>query len=198
MEHWISQPIELTGKAYGYARVSVGAQDLTEQRAALLSAGVPDEMIVAETVSSSVDRLELTQLMLRLRPGDILHVTRVDRLVRYMRDFARIAHDLKRRGIGLRVVQQGIDTTQGGVVGANTLRLLEAFAQFEWASRRERQMEGIEKAKQAGKYKGRKPLSINPREVNNLRARGLHPCTIASQLNISRASVYRLLKKATQ
>ena len=58
--------------------------------------------------------------MVHLRPGDVLHVTRIDRLARSMHDFARIAHDLKSRGIGLTVIQHGIDTTQGGPVGALT------------------------------------------------------------------------------
>ena len=78
-----------------------------------------------------------------------------------MHDFSRIAHDLKKGGIGLQVIQQGIDTTIGGPLGALTMNLLAAFAQFETEIRREKQMEGISKAKAAGLYKGRKP-SVTP------------------------------------
>ena len=66
--------------------------------------------------------------------------------------------------------------------------------QFETEIRRERQMEGIAKAKGAGKYKGRKPLPITTDEVRELRDFGLGPSAIARKLRISRASVYRLLE----
>ena len=198
-QSWIAEPIEMTGSPYGYARVSMAAHDLSLQKTALLDAGVPEALIFAEMASgnNTVDRHELARLMVHLRAGDVLHVTRVDRLARSMREFARIAHDLKCRGIGLKVVQQGIDTTQGGAVGALTMNLLATFAQFENETRRERQMEGIAKAKNAGKYKGRKPLPITPGEVKGLREFGLGPSTIASKLNISRASVYRRLLQAS-
>ena len=123
MEHsHAASSIEMTGRPYGYARVSTADQDLTLQREALLAAGVPDALIHAETASGTTTdgRDELARLMVHLRPGDVLHVTRIDRLARSMHDFARIAHDLKSRGIGLKVIQQGIDTTQGGPVGALT------------------------------------------------------------------------------
>ena len=69
----------------------------TFQREALLAAGVPDALIHAETASGTTTdgRDELARLMVHLRPGDVLHVTRIDRLARSMHDFARIAHDLK-------------------------------------------------------------------------------------------------------
>ena len=191
-----ASPIEMTGRPYGYARVSTADQALTVQRAALLAAGVPESLIFAETASGTTTegRDELARLMVHLRPGDVLHVTRIDRLARSMHDFARLAHDLKSQGVGLRVIQQGIDTTQGGPVGALTMNLLAAFAQFETEIRRERQMEGIAKAKGAGKYRGRKPLPITPEEVKELRDFGLGPSAIAHKLRISRASVYRLLE----
>ena len=165
------------------------------QREALLASGVPDALIPADTASGTTTdgRGELGRLMVHLRPGDVLHVTRIDRLARSMHDFARIAHDLKSRGIGLKVIQQGIDTTQGGPVGALTMNLLAAFAQFETEICREWQMEGIAKAKGAGKYKGRKPFPITTEEVKELREIGLGPSAIARKLRISRASVYRLL-----
>lgn len=194
-----ADPIQITGRLYGYARVSTADQDLTVQREALLAAGVPDALIHAEKASGTTTdgRDELARLMVHLRPGDVLHVTRIDRLARSMHDFARIAHDLKSRGIGLKVILQGIDTTQGGPVGALTMNLLAAFAQFETEIRRERQMEGIAKAKGAGKYKGRKPLAVAPDEVKSLREFGLGPSAIARKLKISRASVYRLLDGAS-
>jgi DNA invertase Pin-like site-specific DNA recombinase len=186
--------IQATGKAFGYARVSTTDQDLSIQRQALLDAGVPEALIFAEKASGTTTdgRDELARLLAMLRAGDVLHVARIDRLARSMHDFARIAHDLKERGIGLRVVLQGIDTTIGGPVGALTMNLLAAFAQFETEIRRERQMEGIARAKAAGAYKGRKP-SVSAESVRELHNMGLGPSAIARKLGCGRTTVYRLL-----
>ena len=70
--------------------------------------------------------------------------------------------------------------------------MLGVFAEFETNLRRERQMEGIAKAKARGVYKGRKP-TIDRTEVDRLRAKGLGPTAIAERLSIGRASVYRVL-----
>ena len=70
--------------------------------------------------------------------------------------------------------------------------MLGVFAEFETNLRRERQLEGIAKAKAAGIYNGRKP-SINVSEIEKLKAEGLGPTEIAKRLNIGRASIYRVL-----
>src|SRR6185437_7512285 len=79
--------------------------------------------------------------------------------------------------------------------GKAFLGMLGVFAEFETNLRRERQMEGIAKAKAAGVYKGRPP-SIDPEEVRRLKASGSTPSEIAKQLRIGRASVYRLIAAA--
>ncbi len=70
--------------------------------------------------------------------------------------------------------------------------MMGVFAEFETAIRRERQMEGIAKAKTEGVYKGRKP-SIDPERVKALAAQGMGASAIARELNVGRASVYRLM-----
>ena len=70
--------------------------------------------------------------------------------------------------------------------------MLGVFAQFETSIRRERQMEGIAKAKAAGVYKGCRP-SVPVSEVRQLRTDGVRPAEIARRLGIGRASVYRAL-----
>lgn len=75
--------------------------------------------------------------------------------------------------------------------------MLGVFAEFETNLRRERQMEGIAKAKAGGVYKGRKP-SIDAAKVRALAAEGLGPSEISRRLNIGRASVYRVLEKTSQ
>lgn len=113
-----------------------------------------------------------------------------------MHDFSRIAHDLKKRGVGVRVLLQGIDTSASGPVGELTMNLLASFAEFETAIRRERQMEGIARAKSRGVYKGGK-RKVNPDDVLRLEADGLGASAIARQLGCGRATVYRALSATT-
>jgi DNA invertase Pin-like site-specific DNA recombinase len=94
------------------------------------------------------------------------------------------------KGIALRATEQPID--MGTAAGKAFLDMLGVFAEFETNLRKERQMEGIAKAKAAGVYKGRKP-SIDRAQVRELQASGLGPTEIAKRLGIGRASVYRVM-----
>jgi len=176
---------------YGYARVSTTDQDLTVQTDALNAAGC--EMIRAEKVSgtSRAGRQELDTLLDFLRHGDTLMVTRIDRLARSVGDLQDIVRALKSKGVELKATEQPIDTSTAA--GKCFLDMLGVFAEFETSLRRERQMEGIAKAKAAGKYKGRKP-SIDVQEVARMRQDGLGATEIAKELGIGRASVYRVLQ----
>ena len=117
-------------------------------------------------------------------------VTRIDRLSRSVRDLEELVDTLKTRGAFLRATEQPIDTSTPA--GTAFLQMLGVFAQFETALRRERQMEGIAKAKAAGVYKGRKP-SVDVAQVRQMKAEGVGPAEIARRLGIGRASVYRVL-----
>lgn len=140
---------------YGYARVSTTDQDLTLQIASLKAAGC--EVVRAEKVSgtSTLGRDELALLLEFIRDGDTLVVTRIDRLARSIADLQDIVRKLKSKGASLKATEQAFDT--GSIYGELTMNLLGVFAQFETQLRRERQMEGIAKAKAEGVYKGRKP-----------------------------------------
>jgi DNA invertase Pin-like site-specific DNA recombinase len=179
---------------YGYARVSTTDQDLSVQEAALGRAGC--SVIRAEKVSgtSRSGRTELELLMQFLQTDDTLVVTRIDRLARSIGDLQDIVRALKAKGVALKATEQPIDT--GTAAGKAFLDMLGVFAEFETNLRRERQREGIAKAKAAHVYKGRKP-SINADQVKELAGQGHKPESIARQLGIGRASVYRLLKKIT-
>src|SRR4029078_11727634 len=96
----------------------------------------------------------------------------------------------KAKKVSLKATEQPIDTSTAA--GKAFLDMLGVFAEFETNLRRERQLEGIAKAKKEGVYKGRKP-SISREKVAQLRAEGLGATQIAKQLGIGRASVYRLL-----
>jgi DNA invertase Pin-like site-specific DNA recombinase len=176
---------------YGYARVSTTDQDLAIQEEALQAAGC--HVIRSEKVSGTTrdGRRELRTLLDFMRAGDVLTVTRVDRLARSIGDLQDIVRELKSKSAHLRATEQPIDTSTAA--GKCFLDMLGVFAEFETNLRRERQMEGIAKAKASGVYKGRKP-SIDDQELRRLAAEGLTPTQIAVRLKIARQSVYRVLK----
>jgi DNA invertase Pin-like site-specific DNA recombinase len=176
---------------YGYARVSTTDQDLSIQTEALKAAGCSVIRSEKKTATTKAGRTELQTLLDFLRKGDTLVVTRVDRLARSIADLQDIVRTLREKGAALKATEQPIDT--GTAAGKAFLDMLGVFAEFETNLRRERQLEGIAKAKKAGVYTGRKP-TIDPAEVKRLRDNvQLGPTEIAKRLKISRASVYRLL-----
>ncbi|HEY0776644.1 MAG TPA: recombinase family protein [Gemmatirosa sp.] len=175
----------------GYARVSTLDQDLGLQRAALRAAGC--QVIRAETASGSRrdGRTEPQLLLDFVQPGDMLVVTRNDRLARSRKDLQDIVHELKQKGAALRATEQPVDT--GTAARKAFLDMLGVFAEFETNLRRERQREGITAATARGVYTGRRP-SIDPAAVRRLRdEEQLGPAAIARRLGIGRASVYRVL-----
>jgi DNA invertase Pin-like site-specific DNA recombinase len=178
---------------YGYARVSTVDQDLSIQIDALKAAGC--EIIRAEKQSGTTTerRAELATLLDFLRTGDELVVTRIDRLARSVGDLQTIVARLRAKGVALKATEQPIDTSSAA--GKAFLDMLGVFAEFETNLRRERQLEGIAKAKAEGVYKGRK-ASIDAERVRQLRNEGKGATEIAKALGIGRASVYRLLEAA--
>ena len=152
-------------------------------------------MVRSEKVSgiSTDGREELATLLQFLREGDALVVTRIDRLARSLRDLQNIVHDLRQRGVTLKATEQPIDTSTAA--GKCFLDMLGVFAEFETNLRRERQLEGIARAKANGAYAGKgRPASIEAAKVREMRAQGLGATAIAKALGIGRASVYRVLE----
>jgi DNA invertase Pin-like site-specific DNA recombinase len=107
-----------------------------------------------------------------------------------MRDLQNIVHFLKERGVSLLATEQSIDTSTSG--GKAFLDMLGVFAEFENNLRRERQLDGIKKAKAKGVYKGR-VATIDNEHIKDLREQGLGASAIARKLNVGRTSVYRAL-----
>lgn len=174
----------------GYARVSTADQDTAVQVAALKSAGCAVIREEKASGTSMEGRPELATVLDFLRPGDVLVVTRIDRLARSIADLQAIVKTIREKGAALACAEQSIDT--GTAAGKAFLDMLGVFAEFETNLRRERQFEGIAKAKAAGIYKGRK-ASIDAEEVRRLHSEGMGATAIAKHLGIGRASVYRLL-----
>jgi DNA invertase Pin-like site-specific DNA recombinase len=150
-------------------------------------------MIRAEKRSGTTTekREELRTVLDFLRKGDVLIVTRIDRLARSIGDLQDIMRTVKARGASLRATEQPIDTSTAA--GKCFLDILGVFAEFETNLRKERQLEGIAKAKAAGVYRGR-PASIDGVRVRKMKAQGMRPTDIAKALGIGRASVYRALE----
>jgi DNA invertase Pin-like site-specific DNA recombinase len=173
-----------------YARVSTTDQNLDIQLAALKAGGA--EIIRSEKLSGTTTegRTELQTVLDFLRKGDTLLVTRIDRLARSIGDLQDIVRAVKAKGASLKATEQPIDTATAA--GKAFLDMLGVFAEFETNLRKERQMEGIARAKAEGVYKGR-PATIQPSAVAALKAEGLGPTAIAKRLGIGRASVYRVL-----
>jgi len=177
----------------GYARVSSTGQSLDVQLGQLQDAGCEKVFAEKQSGRTASDREELQRALDWVRDGDVFVVTRLDRLARSMLDLRIIVDKLTAKGVGFTVLQQGaIDTTRSD--GRLMLNILASFAEFENDIRRERQADGIAKAKAAGVYRGRRP-SIQPDEVRRLHAAGLGATAIAKKLQIGRASVYRLLNE---
>lgn len=178
----------------GYARVSSSGQSLELQREQLLAAGCTKLFEEKRSGTSQDGREQLAHCLDYVREGDTLVVTRLDRLARSMLDLRQIIDRLTDKGVAFKALQQGaIDT--GSSNGRLMLNLLGAFAEFETDLRRERQREGIDRARAAGVYRGRKP-SVPRDAVQELHANGVGPAEIAKRLKIGRASVYRALKPA--
>ena len=114
----------------------------------------------------------------------------IDRLARSIGDLQDIIRTVRAKGASLKATEQPIDTSTAA--GKCFLDMLGVFAEFETNLRRERELEGIAKAKAAGVYKGR-PASIDVTKVRQLKAKGLGASEIAKALKIGRASVYRVL-----
>jgi DNA invertase Pin-like site-specific DNA recombinase len=135
--------------------------------------------------TSTQGRAELRTVLDLIGKGDVLLVTRV------IGDLQDIVCTLKAKGASLRATKQPIDTSTAA--GKCFLDMLGVFAEFETNLRRERQLEGIAKAKAAGVYKGRS-ASIDAARVRELKAGGMGPTKIAETLKIGWASVYRVLE----
>jgi DNA invertase Pin-like site-specific DNA recombinase len=180
------------GSVIGYARVITSDQSLEIQEAALKTAGC--DVIRAEKRSGTTTsgRAELQTVLDFLSAGDVLMVTRIDRLARSIGDLQDIVRAVKAKGASLKATEQPIDTSTAA--GKAFLDMLGVFAEFETNLRKERQLEGIAKAKAAGVYKGRKP-SVDVSQVRALKQDGVGPSAIAKTLGIGRASVYRALNE---
>jgi DNA invertase Pin-like site-specific DNA recombinase len=177
----------------GYARVSSIGQNLDVQLEKLGDYGC--DKIYKEKVSGTTEnRIQLKSCLDFLRNGDTLVITKLDRLARSTFHLTQISKQFEDDGIELVVIDQNIDTSTP--TGKLLFNMLASIAEFETEIRKERQLEGIEKAKSKGVKFGAKPkLTGNQVEqMKSDRAGGLLIKDLMAKYNLSKDSVYRLMR----
>jgi DNA invertase Pin-like site-specific DNA recombinase len=183
----------MPGMVVGYARTSTADQKagLEAQERDLTAAGA--EKIFREQVSSVAERAQLDAALAYLREGDCLMVTKPDRLARSTMDLLRIESDLSKRGVGLVILSMGgerLDTRNP--TSKLMLTILAGVATWEREIMLERQREGIAKAREEGRFKGRpRSEKMAPAVIKARLANGETPTEVARSLGVARSSVYR-------
>lgn len=182
----------------GYARVSTSDQDLTAQRDGLARLGVEPARIYTDhgLTGGNRDRPGLREAMAACREGDILAVTKLDRLARSIRDARDIVDQLTGSGVSLQIGSSVHDPADP--VGRLLLNVLAMVAEFEADLIRARTREGMAVARAKGRLKGRKPKLSRSREKHlaDLHAAGEHTgAEIAELMGVSRATVYRAIQR---
>jgi DNA invertase Pin-like site-specific DNA recombinase len=184
--------------------VSTRDQHPEAQHDALLAAGCEPGRIYIDTVSGKLARRpELDTALLVLREGDQLAVTKLDRLGRSLAHLITLSAELRQRGAGLVVLDQGIDTSTA--VGRMFFQILGAIAEFEHALMSERTMDGLAAARARGRTGGQKP-KLGARQVKLARQmydelgddgkRRYTVAAIAAEFGVTRPTIYRALEPA--
>ena len=181
------------GQRVGYIRVSS-----TDQNTARQLDGVELDRIFEDKASGKdAKRPKLQELLAYVREGDTVIVHSMDRLARNVDDLRRIVIELSGRGVRVEFQREGVVFTgEDNPMNTLLLTMLGAVAEFLRAQNLENQREGIAKAKQAGKYKGRK-RALSPEQIEQLKERvanGERKTSLARELGVNRDTVYEALK----
>lgn len=187
----------ITGQKIGYARVSSKDQNLDRQLAALKKEKV--FRIFTDTVSGSSTKCPgLDGALNYVCAGDQLIVVSMDRLARSLIDLHRLVDELTERGVSVKFLKEGQVYSQDSTpVAKLMLGLLGSVAEFERAIIRERQAEGIAKAKARGVYKGRAKV-LNEEQIMQARewvSEGIPKAEVARRLGIGRTTLYKYLNQ---
>lgn len=181
------------GQRVGYIRVST-----TDQNTARQLDGVELDRVFEDRASGKdAKRPKLQELLAYVRESDTVIVHSMDRLARNVDDLRRIVTELSGRGVRVEFQREGvIFTGEDNPMNTLLLTMLGAVAEFLRAQNLENQREGIAKAKQAGKYKGRKRV-LAPEQIAQIKVRvaaGEQKAALARELGVSRETIYKGLR----
>jgi DNA invertase Pin-like site-specific DNA recombinase len=185
-----------TGAQLGYARVSTGHQSLDQQLDALTGVGVEPNRVYTDKLSGTSTREQrpgLAALLDYARTGDAIVVVGIDRLGRNAAEVMMTIRELGERGIVLRSLREGIDTSNA--TGRMVAGVLASLAELELELGRERRAAAREARRARGQHVGR-PRALDEKKAalaRRMHASGESASTIAATLGVSRATVYRVL-----
>jgi len=182
----------IRGVLLGYARVSTGDQNPDHQTDALARAGVaPGDVYLDHASGAKASRPQLDAVLRNLRDGDVLVVTRLDRLGRSVLHLVQLGAQLRERGVGLRVLEQGIETSTAE--GRAMFGMLSVLAEFQRELIAANTRDGLAAARARGRVGGR-PASLSPTQAAHARAlydAGQHSVAeIGALLGVARTTVY--------
>ena len=174
----------------GYRRISSATQSMQRQ-----DLDGCDKVFEEAVTGAKRDRPQLNAMLDWIREGDEVRVHSIDRLARDLRDLQNIVSTIVDKGAQITFIKEQLkfSADEADKYSKLQLHLMGAFAEFERSIIKERQREGIEKAKQEGRYTGRK-AKIDADKVHEMHSSGMGATAIAKELGIGRASVYRILE----
>ena len=180
-------------RIFGYARVSTSQQSLNLQITRLKEGGVEARRIFSDTATGdNVNRAGLETLLIKVEEGDVVLITKLDRLGRNTLDMIQLIEKFDKLGVAIRSLDDGVSTD--GTMGKMVVTILTAVANAERSRIMERTEEGRLAAKDRGIKFGRKK-SIDRQRVWDLKDKGLGATAIAKEMNIGRTSVYYALQE---
>lgn len=189
-------------RVFAYCRVSTGDQTTENQVHEIVAAGfsITSRRTIEETISGSVpafDRMQFARLVDKLEPGDVLAVTKLDRLGRNAMDVRATVDRLAQEGVRVHCLALGgVDLTSAA--GRMTMSVIAAVAEFERDLLIERTQSGLRRAKAAGKRLGRPPALTTDqrREAVEGLAAGMSLGVLSKQLGVSRSAIQRIARKS--
>lgn len=182
----------MTHQIVGYIRVSSQGQNTTRQLAGIKL----DKEFVDIMTGSTIARQNLIACMEYVRQGDMLVVDSIDRLARNLRNLQEIIDSLIKKGVSVKFIKENLTfNATKDPMATLTLQIMGAFAEFERTMIKSRQREGIDAAKKAGKHLGRPPKTTTKlvAQAKDLKDNGLSIRQIAFRLDVSRATIYKML-----
>ncbi len=185
----------MQGKKIGYVRVSTVDQNTARQEVLMKELGV-EKIYIDKVSGKNKDRKQLTEMLNYIREGDIVIVESISRIARNTKDLLEIVEQFKSKGVEFVSKKEAIDTNT--TAGKFMLTVFGAIAELERGYILDRQKEGIAIAKKEGKYKGRKPISVNNDTWENLykqwKAKEITATKFMDSVNLKANTFYRKVK----